>query len=59
MLGKRDVLELRKEELGDTEKRIAIESLRYMRENDPEHFEQYKKDLQGSSLWEQFQREYG
>jgi hypothetical protein len=52
MLGNRSELEKRKA-------RIQIESLRYLRENDPEAFQKAKEDLEGTDLWQLFQKEYG
>lgn len=56
MLGNRDELD---EELGDVKKRIVIESLRFLRENEPEEFEKRKEKLEGTGLWRLFQKEYG
>lgn len=59
MLGTRTQFEGKKEELSDTELRIQVESLRYLRENDPEAFEDVKTRLKGTGLWKRFEREYG
>lgn len=43
----------------DTDTRIAVETLRYFQKNDEESFERFRKDLQGTPLWERFEKEYG
>lgn len=43
----------------DTDTRIAVETLRYFQKNDEESFEELRKDLEGTELWERFEKEYG
>lgn len=44
---------------GDSDTRIAIETLRFFQENDEEAFETFREDLKGSKVWNEFMREYG
>ncbi len=54
MLGNREEIEA----LGSTQRRIVVESLRFLRENNPEEFENRKQQLEGTKLWQKFQKEY-
>lgn len=53
MLGNRDELE------ESVDVRLQIESLRYLQQNEPETFKEAKSRLEGTELWNIFQREYG
>ena len=59
MLGTRSQFEGKKEDLSDTELRIRIESLRYLRKNEPDKFKEAREKLKDTDLWQRFQREYG
>lgn len=56
MLGNRNSFE--DTSTSDSDIRIQIETLRYFRENDEEMFEDLRRDLKGTSLWQQFKQEY-
>lgn len=58
-LGNRDNFDQTPSEEIDTDTRIRIESLRFLRENEPEQFEMLKEDLVGTDIWQRFQKEYG
>ena len=58
MLGNRNSLEDTSTSTSDSDIRIQIETLRYFRENDEEMFEDLRRDLKGTSLWQQFKQEY-
>lgn len=59
MLGNRNEIETDSNTLESPKKRIYVETLRYLRENDSDQFEELKQQLQGTDLWNQFQKEYG
>lgn len=54
MLGNREEIET----LGTTQRRIVVEALRFLKENEPEEFEKRKQQLEGTDLWNQYQKEY-
>jgi len=58
MLGNRNSFEDTSSSISDSDIRIQIETLRYFRENDEEMFEDLRRDLKGTSLWQQFKKEY-
>lgn len=53
MLGNRDEIN------GSIDARLQVESLRYLYENEPEEFQKAKRRLEGTDLWEAYEREYG
>jgi len=58
-LGNRDNFDQTAKEETDTGTRIRIEALRFLRENEPGQFEMLKEDLEGTDIWQRFQKEYG